>query len=60
MGTQLLMSTAFHRQTDGQLEQTIKILEDMLRACILDLKGSWEDHFPLVEFSYNNSYQASI
>ena len=60
MGTQLLMSTAFHHQTDGQLEQTIKILEDMLRACILDLKGSWEDHFPLVEFSYNNSYQASI
>ena len=32
----------------------------MLRACILDLKGSWEEHFPLVEFSYNNSYQASI
>ena len=32
----------------------------MLRACVLDLKGSWEDHLPLVEFTYNNSYQASI
>ena len=36
------------------------MLEDMLRACVLDHKGSWEEHFPLVEFSYNNSYQASI
>ena len=32
----------------------------MLRACVLDLKGSWEEHFPLVEFAYNNSYLASI
>ena len=33
---------------------------DMLRACVLDHKGSWEEHFPLVKFAYNNSYQASI
>ena len=32
----------------------------MLRACVLDLKGSWEEHLPLVEFAYNNSCQASI
>ena len=32
----------------------------MLRACVLDLKGNWEEHFPLAEFTYNNSYQASI
>ena len=32
----------------------------MLRACFLDFKGSWEDHLPLVEFAYNNSYRASI
>ena len=36
------------------------MLEDMLRACILDHKGSWEEHLPLVEFAYNNSNQASI
>ena len=32
----------------------------MLRACVLDFKGNWSNHFPLVEFAYNNSYQASI
>ena len=32
----------------------------MLRACVLDHKGGWEEHLALVEFSYNNSYQASI
>ena len=60
MGTKLMMSTAFHPQTDGQSERTIQVLEDMLRAFVLDFKGSWEEHLPLVEFAYNNSYQASI
>ena len=59
MGTRLTMSTTFHPQTDGQSERTIQVLEDMLRACILDYKGSWEEHLPLVEFTYNNSYQVS-
>ena len=59
MGTRLTMNTAFHPQTDGQSE-TIQVLEDMLRACVLDHKGSWEEHLTLVEFAYNNSYQASI
>ena len=54
------MSTTFHPQTDGQSERTIQVLEDMLRACVLDHKGSWEEHLPLVEFAYDNSYQASI
>ena len=36
------------------------MLEDMLRACVLDHKGSWEEHLPLMEFAYNNSSQASI
>ena len=54
------MSTTFHPQTDGQSERTIQVLEDMLRACVLDHKGSWEEHLLLVEFAYNNSYQASI
>ena len=60
MATWLTMSTAFHPQTDGQSERTIQVLEDMLRACVLDHKGNWEEHLPLVEFAYNNSYQASI
>ena len=57
---QLMMSTTFYPQTDGQSEMTIQVLEDMLQACVLDHKGSWEKHLPLVEFAYNNSYQASI
>ena len=60
VGIRLTMSIAFHPQTDGQSERTIQVLEDMLRACVLDHKGSWEEHLPLVEFAYNNSYQASI
>ena len=58
--TRLDMSTAYHPQTDGQSERTIQTLEDMLRACVMDFGGSWDEHLPLVEFSYNNSYHASI
>ena len=54
------MSTAFNPQTDDQSERTIQILEDMLRACVLDLNGSWKEHLFFVEFAYNNNYQASI
>ena len=60
LGTRLKFSSPYHPETDGQSERTIQILEDMLRACMIDFKGSWEDHLHLVEFSYNNSYQASI
>ena len=57
---QLRLSTAYHPQTDGQSERTIQTLEDMLRACVIDFKGNWDDHLPLVEFAYNNSCHASI
>ena len=60
MGTRLKFSTAFHPQTDGQTERTIQILEDMLRACVMDFGGSWSKYLPLIEFSYNNSYQSTI
>ncbi|GJT76826.1 putative reverse transcriptase domain-containing protein [Tanacetum coccineum] len=60
MGTRLDMSTAYHSETDGQSERTIQTLEDMLRACVIDFGNSWEGHLPLIEFSYNNSYHASI
>nr|GFA17842.1 putative reverse transcriptase domain-containing protein [Tanacetum cinerariifolium] len=54
------MSTTYHPQTDGRSECTIQTLEDMLRVCILDFGGSWDVHLPLVEFSYNNSYNFSV
>ena len=54
------LSTAFHPQTDGQAEKTIHTLEDMLRACVLEFQGSWDDQLPLIEFAYNNSYNSSI
>ncbi|GJZ41894.1 putative reverse transcriptase domain-containing protein, partial [Tanacetum coccineum] len=60
LGTNLDMSTAYHPQTDGQSERTIQTLEDMLRACVIDFRNGWVKHLPLVEFSYNNSYHASI
>nr|GEV78409.1 putative reverse transcriptase domain-containing protein [Tanacetum cinerariifolium] len=60
LGTQLDMSTTYHPETDGQSERTIQTLEDMLRACAIDFGKGWEKHLPLLEFSYNNSYHASI
>ncbi|XP_049361530.1 uncharacterized protein LOC125826254 [Solanum verrucosum] len=54
------LSTAFHPQTDGQAEHIILTLEDMLRACALDFKGSWDDHLLLIEFTYNNNYHSNI
>ncbi|GKA62963.1 putative reverse transcriptase domain-containing protein [Tanacetum coccineum] len=60
LGTNLDISTAYHPQTDGQSERTIQTLKDMLRACVIDFGNSWDRHLPLVEFSYNNSYYASL
>ncbi|GKE01707.1 putative reverse transcriptase domain-containing protein [Tanacetum coccineum] len=60
LGTNLSMSIAYHPKTDGQSEWTIQTLEDMLRACLIDIGKGWVKHLPLAEFSYNNSYHASI
>ncbi|KAL0549424.1 hypothetical protein IC582_013906 [Cucumis melo] len=60
MGTRLDFSTVFHPQTDGQTERLNQVLEDMLRACALEFPGSWDSHLHLMEFAYNNSYQATI
>ncbi|GKD45113.1 putative reverse transcriptase domain-containing protein [Tanacetum coccineum] len=54
------MSTTYHPETDGQSERTIQTLEDMLRAYVINFGKSWDQHLPLVEFFYNNSYHASI
>ncbi|KAL4017188.1 hypothetical protein IC575_024864 [Cucumis melo] len=60
LGTRLDFATAFHPQTDGQTKRLNQILEDMLRACVLEFSGSWDSHLHLMEFAYNNSYQATI
>ncbi|GJZ96126.1 putative reverse transcriptase domain-containing protein [Tanacetum coccineum] len=60
LGTSLDMSIAYHPETNGQSERTIQTLEDMLCACVIDFGNGWVKHLPLVEFSYNNSYHASI
>ncbi|GKE31344.1 putative reverse transcriptase domain-containing protein [Tanacetum coccineum] len=60
LGTSLDMSNAYHPQTDRQSERTIQTLEDMICACVIDFGNGWVRHFPLVEFSYNNSYHTSI
>jgi len=60
LGTHLRMSSAYHPQTDGQSERTIQSLEDLLRSCVLDHMGNWNDVLPLVEFTFNNSYHSSI
>lgn len=60
MNTKLNLTIAFHTQTVVKFESTIQILEYMLRARVLDFKGSWDNHLLLVDFSYNNNYQSSI
>ena len=60
LGTKLNLSTTYHSQTDGQTERTIQTLEDMLRTCVLDFGGSWEQYLTLVEFAYKNNYHSSI
>ena len=60
MGARLIMSTAYHPQTDGQSERTIQTLGDMLQACVIDFGSSWNTHLPLIGFPYNNSYHTTI
>jgi len=60
LGSILAMSSAYQPQTDGQSERTIQSLEDLLRTCVLDHSGAWDDVLPLVEFTYNNNFHASI
>jgi hypothetical protein len=60
MDTKLNFSLAYHPRTDGQTERTNQVLEDMLRACALQHGSSWDKSLPYAEFSYKNSYQASL
>ena len=52
--------TNFHPHTNGQEECTIYTLEDMSRDYVIDFKGNWDEHIPLIKFAYNNNYHSSI
>ena len=54
------LSITFHPQPDGQVERTIRTLEDMLRSCIIDFKGIWDKHLSLFKFANNYSCHSSI
>lgn len=60
MGTELKFSTTLYPLTGGQSKRMIQILENVFSPCVLDWQGSREDHLPLVEFPYNNSFQSII
>jgi hypothetical protein len=56
-GTHLIRSSAYHPQTDGQMERVNQIIKDMLCACVLTDDLKWDKHLPLAKLSYNNSSQ---
>ena len=60
LGTKLKFSTAYHPQTNGQIERVNQVLEDMLRIYVTDKPTKLEDYLHLVEFAYNNGQQASL
>jgi len=60
LGINLNLSIAFHPQTNDQSKRTIQTLEDLLRACVLEFDGQWEDLLSLVKLTYNNNYQDTI
>jgi hypothetical protein len=59
-GTNLNFSTAYLPQTDGKTERVDRIIEDILRMYVMDKPSKWEGYLHLVEFAYNNGYQASL
>ena len=60
LDTQVNLSTIFHPRTNGEAERTIQTLEDMLRDCVIDFKGSWDDHLLLIDFAYNDNHHSDI
>jgi transposase InsO family protein len=59
-GTNMNFSTTYHPQSDGKTKRVNQVIKDMLRMYVMDKPSKWEDYLHLVEFSYNNGYQASL
>jgi hypothetical protein len=60
MDTHLNFSSTYHPQIDGKIERVNQIIQDMLRACVLQLKRCWDKSLPYAEFSNKNRYQESL
>lgn len=60
LDTKMKLSSTYHPQTDGKIERIIQLLEDLLRACMLEQDGVWDSYLPLIEFNYNNNFHSSI
>jgi hypothetical protein len=58
--THLIHTLPYHPQMVGQTERVNQILENMVRACIMEHQGSWDKNLLWAKFSYNNSYQQSL
>lgn len=55
MGTKLLMSTAFHPQTDGASERAIRSVTQILRGVVKANQSDWVERLPMVEFAMNST-----
>jgi hypothetical protein len=59
-GTNINFNTTYHPNSDGKTERVNQVIEDMLRMYVMEKPLNWEYYLHLVEFSYNNGYQASL
>ena len=59
-GTNMNFNTYYHPESDGKTKRVNQFIEDMLRMYVMDKPSKWEDYLHLVEFAYNNGYQASL
>jgi hypothetical protein len=59
-GTNLNFNTTYHPESDGKTKRVNQVIENMLRMYVMGKPYKWEDYLHLVEFAYNNGYQASV
>jgi hypothetical protein len=59
-GTNINFITTYNPQKDGKTNRVNRIIEDIMRMYVMDNPSKWKDYLHLVEFAYNNGYQASL